>query len=393
MGSVTYVKGQIALRNGIDLTAQNVVEQLPCEKVEVIGCEWLIPQQQGGRFTGYARRISPTKPTVDSIHAVRLSVIPHNSDVWVPIGDSSNESDWTSRCNACCGTNPAMPVITYPTPIVENTVCPVVSGGTSAYTFTATFPEDALSFNIGLSASFNGAYPTPAISAAGFATPADMLTWIQANWGAYGTWSINTLAGSVKQLQLTGATTTSAGLHLYLIAKTYSVTLPTVAGMIDTITIDGVDITFPAVSLDAANPYAALNAIAAYLDGTLTVISGGTPAKVEYEFTGLQVPTTLKLSTGGTVATFAAGAHSFTFTFAHPADVGGQNYHVTQPSFDGVVGTPDITGSAFALQSDMVTWFITNMAAYGTWSSVDGTHIKLVSGTVLAVTNLTITQS
>jgi len=151
----------------------------------------------------------------------------------------------------------------------------------------------------------------------------------------------------------------------------------------DGITIGGNDVLFPGGAITFSNTdLSPLQfALSQLLVGDLSVQIGD-PSKLT--FTGYQVPTDL-LFEGAAAAgnAFVAGACAWTFDFPIPVLGVGEHYEETQPTFNGVVATPDVTGESFVNAAAILAWHTTNMAAYGTWSLQSGSTILRLTGTVV----------
>lgn len=362
--------------------------EIPCTGAKLVDIVWMRPLVKDGIVVEYQTIIdtAANKPTPDSI---RIGVIDTGGNrYYAVLADNATDSVFTNACNACCGSTPTLADVAIFPPIVQDCPCADASGN---YIWDWPLPYNPNTLAMLIGGTFDGAAATPAYTSTGFANAAALLTWVQANWGAYGTWSL-TVSSTV--LHLTSTTTKCAGVNIPLVPAVYCLSLPAdhSALLIDGIDIGGTVSLFPSgpISVSDSNPSALQFALNGFLVGTVTVVAGA-PTKIAY--VGYQAPVALRYN-GGAVSggSFTSGACTWTFSITIPADVGGQNYHVTQASFNGVVATTDITGQAFATIATMLTWLNANWA-YGTWTSPDGTHILLTSTTTYTVTGLTVTQS
>lgn len=394
----TYVTAQVFAKNTIDLSPCLPVESLNCDNIRIGSMYWGVPQIIHGQFAGYKRLMSNTKPTPDSVRLIGLYDFRAFINYYLPVVDDATPTTWSDLCNGCCGTNPALANYVVPVPIVEDSPCPDVPGGTPTYTYEFLLPANPNSLNIALAGSFNGSYGTPTPTVGGYANYAAIQTWLAANWSAYGTWTQHTVGSNTFQ-KLVSTTSISAGVQFGLVPKNYCLAIPAGTNNINTLTADGVDIPLGfTLAMNPSNPQALFNALAPYLnqDNGLSFRTAGTPATSKIGYNGTLVPQSVKLD-ASVIASFTSGVCPFTFLFTIPAFVGGQHYHVTQASFDGTPATADITGQAFASIAAMLTWLNvaapTGWGSYGTWTSPDGTHIQLSSTTVTTVTNLTVTES
>jgi hypothetical protein len=390
MSSISFVKALVVQINEQQLFASGGVKRnIPCGPMtEVLDLYWAYPITSNGILQYYWYQIGGSRPTVDAVNVLRVKDNSSGQTYFIALQDSQNAGTFTSACNGCCGSTPDISTGVVIPPIdAEICICPDVTT-TDTYTFKAPIPANPNSLTLSLVGSFNNAAGTPAPNAS-YADAAAILTWVQANWSAYGTWSLqatNTL------LQLVTTTVTCANIDIELIPAVYCFTYPAASTTVDGIKIGGSIVTFPAITFTNATPQALVDAISPYLIGTLdsTSIAG------KLQYTGLQVPDNLTYQ-GSDVAntSFTGGACTGnTFNSTIPSITGGQHYHVTQPNFNGVAATPDITGQAFVDAPAMLTWVQANWAAYGTWSLQSGnTVLRLVSTTVYSESNLTITAS
>jgi hypothetical protein len=290
-----YVNAQIFMRDGSDIVAANRIEPLPCEGTIVRGIEWLVPVTDRGRFSHYrAGVIQDVQPTPDSIKVIRLEITSKNQTVWIPIPNNGTLADWVNKCNMCCGNSPSMTLVTPPAVIIETTPCPSTPQGTPVYTFFDTFPQNPNALNISLSGSFNGAFPGVQPPAGGFANVAAVLTWVQANWAAYGTW---TLENGNTRLQLESTTVTSAGFALGLVPKTYCLDIDANDGdVVDELVIGNQTISIPQTTIETANPQALYFAVQQYLPGVQLVFDSNNANAPYLQYTGLMVPVKFMLA-------------------------------------------------------------------------------------------------
>lgn len=360
--------------------------QLNCIGLKVIDIGWATPiKGPGGIVNDYLKILIPqSKPTLDSIRI--LIVESEGSIYWIVLTDDGTTDTLVSRCNGCCGSTPVMPAVVIPPPL--NEICPCLDAGGTTRTFVWPLPYNPNALAMMLYGTFDGVAGTPPYSGGGLANGAAVLAYLLANWTAYGTW---TLTSGV--LKLVSTTVKCASMYFPIIPAVYCFSFPVGTTTADSIVIGSSTVMFPggAITFSSADPMGLQYVLSQLLSGSTIGLTTGSPSKLTY--TGLQVP--VKLQNAGVDVSggaFTAGACSWTFNFDIPADIG--VYSVTQPSFNGVVGVPDITGTTFATAAIMLTWFNTNMSAYGTWSLQSGsTILRLVSATTYTATNLTITSA
>lgn len=151
------------------------------------GEEWFVPERRGGIFFQYNMDYGASAPTTDSVRTVRLKNEVTQETFWI----LGTEADWLERANGCCGETPVMPEITFPNPVaIEEPCCEtVISESACTYTYRAVALAKITGQKYQLEGRCGGTEFTPAPPGAGFATAALALTWAQANWGAYGTFS------------------------------------------------------------------------------------------------------------------------------------------------------------------------------------------------------------
>lgn len=279
---VNFVTGVAFKQNEVWLNANPKTVQIPCVDLTFRGEEWCVPQVQDGRLLGYARTISASKPSPDSVKALRVCTV-KGDEYLILVSDSDTQALLVTNCNDCCGPTPILPAVTVPAPIIEDKICPDASGN---YTFIFPVPQNPNTLKYLIphgNASFNGQYATPDLSGAGYSSVSALVTALNTNWSAYGTF---TAINSNKDIQLVSTTTVSAGLYITLLAAAYCCTLPGSPTQVDGIIIGGTLVNFTTIQISTANGTDLINAIAPYLYGTLANAISNT--KVQY--TGLLVP-------------------------------------------------------------------------------------------------------
>lgn len=299
---VANVICQILWRNGVTFS-DPIKEPVPCDGTRVISLGWARPVHRGGFFTGYAFVLGPDKPSNDSIHVIHLEVsngsLP-NYNLWIAIGDNDTEAAFVDKCNACCGEVPEMDAVAYP-PIIDEV--PGTPDGDGNYVFKFPMPDNPFALGYTLEDSYGGAFPAPYVPDNAINTPAELLTYLNANRATYGAW---TFQDSNKILVLTATNVTSAGVQVGLNPVQYCYALPNPAVSVASITIGGDDVSLPnVVQASRTNPQALYSMIKPFLVGKLEVLVVGGIPKIRY--TGIQVPSTFKDAAGTTVGTFAAG--------------------------------------------------------------------------------------
>lgn len=174
--------------------------QIPCENTEIIGSFWRVPQMLGNRVIGYTdlTAVNQTvKPQADAIKVLRVKMIGNGgiTTLDMAIADSDNvattspPNQFAYLCDGSGGTLPVMPTVTIPIPIQQ--LGPQTTDATTGdRTFIFPFPANpsGLLYNI-QGIWLDGAAPTPAYVAAGKTTVANVVTYANANWSSFGTWS------------------------------------------------------------------------------------------------------------------------------------------------------------------------------------------------------------
>ncbi len=193
---------------------QTVKKQIATSNIVIINSFWIIPRVQGGRVIGYAEETaiqSSTPPTIDSFKVLRIKDKQDLSEYDIAIANTDNIST-TSPPNTFAydadglgGTLPVMPTVVIPFPVIQYPATSIVGANS---TFTFTLPNNPLGLLYSIPAAwFNGAAAAPSYNPAGITTPAQFVTWANANWSAYGTWA--NPSGNIITLVTT--TVTAAG--------------------------------------------------------------------------------------------------------------------------------------------------------------------------------------
>lgn len=293
MSSVAFVIGKALYVDSINYAACPKTVSIPCEGTRVENLAWAVPIVANGLLIGYDFTLVATKPSSDSVRVLRIYNNITKSTWWIVVADDATQDTFDSRCNACCGATPTMPTVTIPDPLICTDVCADDSGD---YIFDFPIPANPNTLEYIVSGgTFNNAAAT-ALSPDTFANVAALLAGVQADWSAYGTWS---LEATNTILRLTSTTTTCAGMNINLVPAEYCMLIPEDPTDVNGITIGGSDIVFPQISFDnttAANRNAIVDAISPYLIGELSIAEdGGNPGDWYLHYTGLQKPEILQL--------------------------------------------------------------------------------------------------
>lgn len=358
------------------------LKDINCDSATVQGMAWMDPvYNNGGVLQEYMKNLESAKPSPDAIRVIIVKTTqPETHTYYIAVADGAAPTIFTDLCNACCGATPTTPTYIPPQPVTEN--CPCIDGSGN-YNFNWPLPTNPNALLITMSsASFNGAYGTPSPPAT-FANNAAVLTWLLANWTAYGTFSL--VGTSIK---LASATVKCAGMSFQLVPATYCLdggTTQTADSIVFQTNATGpVNITtkFPGgtVTFSSANVSALQYVLSQLMPGTFSITAGPTN---KLQYTGLLKPVKLQLA-GVDGATFSSGVCNNVFTFAIPVNPSSFNYFITTNLFNGVAGVPVPLVGGWATTGAMLMWLNTNWSAYGTWTIV-GSNVILTS----AATNTT----
>lgn len=171
---------------------------IPCPETQIIGSFWRIPQAQGNRIIGWNYIVATTsvKPRPDALKvlSVKFTTSAGVTQVYFAILDSDNvgtsspPNQFAYLCDGLGGTLPVMPTVTIPLPILQSG--PQITDNTGDNTFIYSFPSnpDGLEY-VMAGVWFNGLVPTPAYAPSGITTVAEFVTWANANWSTYGTFT------------------------------------------------------------------------------------------------------------------------------------------------------------------------------------------------------------
>lgn len=362
--------------NHITLVDCPQTKLIPCENVDPIGLEWLVPDKRDGFLEGYNKSLNTVadKPSADSIRVFHVYDKASRNHYYIAVDDAFVMDDFRDLCNACCGENPEFALVNLPELDLSYSVEDTDNDGDFEFIFPVPYNPNGLDLDIA-SSYFDGVAGTP--SGGPFANAAALLTWLQANEAAQGTWS---LINSNKSVKLVSTTVESAALDIDVVAESYCFTVPNAGTMVDGIKIGGNISLFPGGAIDANNKALLVNTIKDILPG---VYDDDTHAE-KIQYTGTDVPQNLTLD-GADVAntTFVAGVCTETFNNAIPALGGGEHYEISAAVFNGLAAsTPAAPGAGtpFAAPANILTWVQANWNEFGTWSLQGGnTVLRLVS--------------
>jgi hypothetical protein len=301
MSATDYIMAQIFKTNIVDTFKFECANPIPKTPVptsyEIVGEEYFAPDIVNGFHQGWNMIDSVNLPA-NSVLTTRLKNKRDGSVIWI----LGAQSDWATRANGCCGTLAEMPEITLPALLDIEEPCGIAActPGTPVYTYQAAYVAPIITGQkLTVVGNDNGTAFTPAAPGAGFASVAAALTWLQANWGAYGTWS----AVGTTGIKLESGGVTKGYFDLRLQKVDSCVTIAA-AQVIDRIVHNGREYLL-GKTITISTAAALIPLIKDYFaDGTLTAFSS---TKINYN--GYGVPTSLK--NGSTVvASFSVGACS-----------------------------------------------------------------------------------
>lgn len=286
---------------------------LPCDSsiVEPVGLLWLQPIVVAGKLVSYKQVDAPiaSKPSTDSVRVLQVRRTDVYEDVYIAVEDDFVISDFTAKCNECCGSIPSITAPSIPAPFVEDQGCADENGD---YTYYGTEPENENALKYTLFGTFNGA-DAPAAPDAEYDDMDAILTWVQANWNAAGnTWSLVDIpdSGGLQQLKLVTSNYSSANIVVGLKAASYCLDTPTPAVPVDAIVIGSESFSFPEQQLDRDNITPLLLALRNILVGTVEAVELAAPNDYAHiQYTGLQKPVKLTYQ-GADVASFTSGVCS-----------------------------------------------------------------------------------
>lgn len=202
------VLAQILRRNNYDYDCVHK-ESILCGESVTEGLYWRIPLVSNGVFTGYQYRMSESKPTDDSVKAIRVRDRKNNITYYVAIADGDTETAFTELCNACCDGDTEMDTVALPDVIIEEEGCANADGDFDYFTIAPEAIEASERYY--LSGSANGS-ALPAAPAIGFVDLAALATWADANWNTGGLSGVTVDGGKVT---LHGDDTIlTAGIHI-----------------------------------------------------------------------------------------------------------------------------------------------------------------------------------
>lgn len=157
-----------------------------CNEQEFLGEFWAVPTKDDGIFRGYhfVVRTDNTAPTPDSFKVTRISDRT-NGRVYYVLGTKA-------QLDASCaddGVTPMPLATTIPVPVPDFYVCMTESGADDGkWVWTWTAPAKAGADEYRAHVVVNNVQAVPAASG-GHASIAAMITWLNANYAAAGTWS------------------------------------------------------------------------------------------------------------------------------------------------------------------------------------------------------------
>jgi hypothetical protein len=206
--------------------------QIPCENTEIIGTFWMIPQVVGNRIVGYTFLSAPNtnvKPQPDALKVLRVKLTDTGgiTQIDFAVVDADNSAfaspynQFAYLCDGLGGSLPVMPLVTIPAPIVQGG--PVSTNTTTgANTFVFALPTNPSGLLYQVNAFYiNGAPIVPTFVPTGITTAAQFVTYANANWSAYGSWT--NPSGDIVQLvslPTSGTFVQNAGLDVQLKAVT-----------------------------------------------------------------------------------------------------------------------------------------------------------------------------
>lgn len=195
------------------------IQAVNCDNTTVKSTYWFTPVTGKGVHSGYKLVLinaETEKPRPDAVKVVHVKHDQTQEDLYIALQDTGSSDDFNSRCNACCDDVTAMPAVTVPEVIIEETACPDEDDNRNFFTITRALVAGEI---YDFSASIDGEALTPATQDEGFATLAAFETWADTNWAP------NTFAVSGTKVTMTSATAETGSLHA-IIKKYYESNAP-----------------------------------------------------------------------------------------------------------------------------------------------------------------------
>ncbi len=168
----------------------------------IVGAQWMMPRvAQGLPLVSpgfeYAVAVNAIPPTVDAVKVlvVKETLSQGAMNVYkIAIANTDyvgGVNVFGTLADGLGGALATMPVVTIPFPLIQD--APVTTSTTAPVgvnTFVFPFPTNpnALTYSIP-QVWFNGVIPATPYAPGGITTAALFVTWVNSNWGAYGTWS------------------------------------------------------------------------------------------------------------------------------------------------------------------------------------------------------------
>lgn len=240
------VLGRILIKNHNQLLKGVVKEHINCEFAKVDQLYWLVPVLVRSVPYYYKPVISTTKPTADSVNSVRIKDTRTGFTYYVALTDSAKITDFSDACNACCDAVTPLPAVTVPNVLEEQAGCLDSGNNYNYFTLAPALQSGEVYYAYG---SKNGVAFTPAYQNQGYADVASFITWANANWSAYGTFSnpagqkvnlatSNGVSGFIKLVrskyfESNAPTALVSGHHYTLNATLDGAVLPTITGVAD----------------------------------------------------------------------------------------------------------------------------------------------------------------
>lgn len=291
---MSLIIGTLIDRNGILYTGDKQVS-INCAQITTPPVQaWITPNPS---FTGYnfPTFTEPSPATAFDIKVVQVSV---GTDTYRLSGDVDQ---FISLCNQCCDAESyTLTPIAY-TPLTTQSAPVYVDNGdcTCSSFYYFRLPEDSETPKAYTVKFYcNGVLIGTSSS---FTTVAAALAYAQANWGAYGTW---TLTDSVLTLENAATPVcTHASVTVTFTTRDYCLDIHLLNGLtFDTYVTDGYSAATGTIAISATGAAALVVALQPFVsDGTLTAYSAN---RIHYSGTGL--PQSLKLG-AATIASFSAG--------------------------------------------------------------------------------------
>lgn len=241
MADILINSTQVMYRNGVwdnntklhysNCTVTGGTDNIPTIGTFVLSAEWMVPITVLGQFQGFQLLDATGQSVPPTPGCWKILNLKNERQQWAVAIANTDEiggnSQWGTYANGLGGSLPSMPIVALPFPVIQSKPIPPPAGTvTTGNVFYFTFPlnPQGLGYNIQC-VWFNGVAPVTPFVPGSITTPAAFVTWANANWGSYGTWSSNGLTVILASPSTAVTPVTLAGLNAQLVPATYCLSL------------------------------------------------------------------------------------------------------------------------------------------------------------------------